>query len=190
MASEVSGPPSACAVLSAEFRSQGASLAPQDETRRDTQRIQGAIDQCGRGQTVELRRAGAQDAFLAGPLQLRSEVTLQIDEGVVLFASREARDYQVKQGSCGVVDDRGNGCRPLLSCDGTQNAGLSGAGAIDGRGELAILGETFSWWDLAGEARLNRGKVNAPRLLRVQGCQGFRRSSVQLRNSPADPNEH
>ena len=38
---------------------------------------------------------GANDAFLTGPLTIPSGVTLLVDAGVTLYASRNPRDYDV-----------------------------------------------------------------------------------------------
>jgi polygalacturonase len=55
------------------------SLAPADEDKLDTNRIQKAIDGCPKGSTVELKADGAHNAFLSGPLDLRAGVTLRVD---------------------------------------------------------------------------------------------------------------
>jgi polygalacturonase len=51
-----------------------------DENKLDTQQIQAAIDTCGSGRAVELKAGSNKNAFLVGPLQLRTEVTLVIDK--------------------------------------------------------------------------------------------------------------
>jgi polygalacturonase len=127
--------PAACTVLNAQLTAAGGkTLAEADETKFDTARIQDALDHCRAGQAVKLVSNGASNAFLAGPLQLRNGVTLVVDAGAILFASRNPRDYDISPGSCGVVNANGKGCRPLIGGDGIQNAGVMGDGAIDGRG--------------------------------------------------------
>src|SRR5689334_18980964 len=67
--------PPACATLQAKIGRAGTSLAPEDESKLDTARIQAAIDSCPAGHGVVLRRASPRlDAFLSGPLQLRKGV--------------------------------------------------------------------------------------------------------------------
>ena len=171
-----------CVALPAQIALHEGRINPTDETRLDTVRIQRALDHCAAGETLKLVAQGTSSAFLSGPLQLRNGVTLMIDGGVTLFASRDARLFEVKQGSCGVVDDKGNGCKPLLSCKSAMNAGLAGTGIIDGQGDQPILGETYSYRDLAQEARLKNGKLNAPKLLDRQGCRSVRVFRLVLRN--------
>ena len=48
------------------------SLAYEDETKLDTERIQDALDRCPPGGAVVLKKASERlDAFLSGPLELR-----------------------------------------------------------------------------------------------------------------------
>src|SRR5436853_3571421 len=77
-----------------------------DETKMDTARIQEAIDACPKGQAVELR-----GAFLSGALELRAGVTLLLSANTTLFASRNPRDFEVSEGSCGIVSQSGRGCK-------------------------------------------------------------------------------
>ncbi len=101
--------PSSCKVLLA---------SPQaDENNLDTARIQQAMDQCPAGRAVELKSDGARNVFLTGPLQLRQGVTLLVDAGTVLLGSRNPRDYDVSPGACGVVNQTGRGCKPLIGAD-------------------------------------------------------------------------
>ena len=83
--------PPSCVVLKADLHATDNALAAADETRLDTQRIQAALDHCGAGHAVELSIDGSNNAFLGGPLELRKGVTLLIDKGVTLYASRNPR---------------------------------------------------------------------------------------------------
>src|SRR5205823_14590492 len=105
--------------------------------------IQKALDSCPAGQAVGLT-AGA---FYAGPLQLRAGVTLLVDRGATLFASTNPRDYDLTPGSCGVVNEAGHGCKPLIGAEGIGGAGVMGDGTIDGRGGEKLTGQNVSWWD-------------------------------------------
>ena len=83
--------PPFCATLDAHLTSinDGTynTLAPADESKLDTERIQKAIDSCGKGKAVALQVHGASNAFLSGPLELREGVTLVVDKGATLFES-------------------------------------------------------------------------------------------------------
>ena len=63
--------PQLCTTLDAQLQSVGHTLAPGDEKKLDTARIQKAIDKCGKGRAVLLHVNEANNAFLSGPLELR-----------------------------------------------------------------------------------------------------------------------
>ena len=107
--------PPACATLVATKKAVNGTLAPADENQPDTTRIQEAIKTCPAGQSVKLTRDGAKDAFLSGPLKMASGVSLWVDAGTTLFASRNPRDYDREAGAptCGTDKfDDSNGCQP------------------------------------------------------------------------------
>ena len=112
--------PHSCTVLTARLKTPG------DETRTDTARIQSAIDGCAAGQAVELKAGGGNNVFLSGPVQLRAGVTLVVDGGVTLLGSRNPRDYDLTPGSCGIVSQRGHGCKPLIAVNNVSGAGVMG----------------------------------------------------------------
>jgi polygalacturonase len=152
----------------------------------DTLQIQAALDGCAPGKAVELKAAAGLDSFLSGPLQLRAGVTLLVDAGVILFASRNPRDYDTRPGACGVISTGGGGCRPLIGGTRVADAGVMGDGIIDGRGGESMLGVTVpgtTWWQLADQARAG-GTQNNPRLLVLSGCDNFTLYRITLRNSP------
>ncbi len=47
-----------------------------------------------------------QNAFLTGPLELRTGVTLVIDKGVTLFGSRDPAVYEMRIAGCTPADRR------------------------------------------------------------------------------------
>jgi polygalacturonase len=178
--------PQSCATLMASLSSSGGKLLEADEAKFDTQRIQAALDNCPAGKAVELKAAPGRDSFLSGPLQLRAGVTLLVDGGVILFASRNPRDYDTRPGACGVISAGGGGCRPLIGGTRVAGAGVMGDGIIDGRGGEPMLGTTTSgttWWQLADQARTG-GTQNNPRILVLSGCDNFTLYRITLRNSP------
>jgi polygalacturonase len=175
--------PVSCAVLTASLISVGGrTLAAEDEAKLDTARIQSAIDGCPKGRAVELKAAGEQDAFLSGPLQLRNGVTLRVDAGTILFGSRNPRDYDLRPGSCGIVDQAGHGCKPLIGGDGVAHTAVMGDGVIDGRGWATLIGENVTWWELAERARLG-GFQNCPRLIVLSHSTDFTLYRITLKNS-------
>jgi polygalacturonase len=175
--------PPSCFVVSAKLSAvDGKTLAEADEDKLDTDRIQKAIDGCAKGQAVELKADGAHNAFLSGPLDLRAGVTLRVDAKTILFGSRDARVYEVSPGSCGVVSQRGGGCRALINGSNVAGAAVMGDGIIDGRGWAKLIGKNVSWWDLAEQARAG-GSQNCPRLMVLSRCDNFTLYRVTLRNA-------
>ena len=175
--------PPACAAVPAQLTSLGGTIAAGDEHKPDTARIQAALDRCPPGRAVELKAEGSHDAFLSGPLQLRRGVALVVDRGAMLYASRNPRDYDLTPGVCGTITPRGHGCKALINGDHVPGAGVMGEGLIDGRGGAKIMGEEFTWWDLAEKARKG-GTQNNPRILILSHCDGFTLYRIHLKDSP------
>jgi polygalacturonase len=175
--------PPACATIEAHLSSKGATLAAADEDKLDTARIQKALDSCAPGKAVALKAAAGHNAFLSGPLDLRRGVTLLVDSGAILLASRNPRDYDLSPGVCGTITAGGHGCRALINGDGASDAAVMGDGIIDGRGSAKILGKDISWWDLAEQARKG-GNQNCPRIMILNRCDNFTLYRITLRNSP------
>ena len=114
---------------------------------------------------------------------MRAGVTLLVDASVILFASRNPRDYDTRVGACGVISTAGGGCRPLIGGTRVEGAGVMGDGIIDGRGGETMLGSSATWWQLADQARTG-GTQNNPHLLVLSGCDNFTLYRITLRNSP------
>ena len=168
--------PPVCSTLNA------TNAWPLDETRSDTARIQAALDSCSAGHAVELKSAGSRDSFLSGPLNLRSGVTLLVDGGVTLYGSRDPADYALQPGGCGIITEKGHGCRALINGEGLHDAGIMGDGVIDGRGGAKIGSGDITWWQLADKARAG-GSQNNPRILVLDKCTNFTLYRITLRNS-------
>jgi polygalacturonase len=175
--------PPVCTSLDAQLTRSGQSLAPADEGKLDTARIQQALDHCGKGHGVLLRPQGAANAFLSGPVELREGVTLIVDKGVTLYASRDPAVFETSPGSCGIVAPSGRGCKPLISVRNVSGAGIMGDGVIDGRGGEKLLGKDISWWDLAEEARKGGTQQNF-RLIVTDTANDFTLYHITLKNSP------
>ncbi|HXK07002.1 MAG TPA: glycosyl hydrolase family 28 protein [Verrucomicrobiae bacterium] len=177
--------PPACVTLTAALAAadNNRTIVEADESKLDTTRIQQALDACPAGRAVVLKSDSAHHAFLSGPLDLRAGVALVVDAGTILFASRDARLYEVRPGSCGIVSDSGRGCRALINGNGISGAAIMGEGAIDGRGWAKVLGKTVSWWELAEEARKG-GNQNCPRIAVLDRCDNFTLYRITLKNSP------
>jgi polygalacturonase len=176
--------PAACITLEAVVVANNGVIADKDERSLDTGRIQNAIDTCTAGKSVVLRAAGMKNVFLTGPLSLRSGVTLVVDVNTALVASRDPRLYDLAPGSCGIMSERGHGCKPLIAGNGAQDSGIMGEGSIDGRGGAKLLGQDVSWWDLAHEAKVTDRQQSVPTLISMRHADGFTLYKITLRNSP------
>jgi polygalacturonase len=175
--------PPICSSLDAQLTVSGQSLAKADEDKLDTARIQQALDGCGKGHGVQLRTHGTANAFLSGPLELREGTTLIVDKGAILFASRDPALFEKTPGSCGLVNEAPNGCKPLISAQHVSGAGVMGNGVIDGRGGEKLLGKDVTWWDLAEQARTG-GRQQVPRLIVTDTADNFTVYRITLKNSP------
>ena len=175
--------PPVCTPLEAHLTASNGNIATADESKLDTARIQRAIDNCSQGHAVALRAHNGANAFLSGPLELREGVTLLINKGVTLFASRDPALYATAPGSCGVVNQSGRGCRALISVQHVSNAGIMGDGVIDGRGGAKLLNKDITWWQLAEQAR-SGGRQQVPRILIADHADNFTLYRITLKNSP------
>ena len=176
--------PHSCTVLQAHLQAPLGVLSAANEHRTDTARIQSAIDQCPAGNAVELKAAGSDNIFLMAPIRLKAGVTLRVDQGVAVFASRDPRDYDSAPGSCGILTEHGHGCKALITALDAPGSGIMGEGAIDGRGGETLLGQNETWWDLAHRAKVQDKLQNCFRLIRVDHSDNFTLYKITLRNSP------
>jgi polygalacturonase len=198
---EPSLPATLCSTLPANLQQTGGLLpasadANPSTSKPDSARIQSAIDACstGGGGAVKLVSSGANNAFLAGPLALKTGVVLWVDAGVTLFASRSPLDYDVGTGGdagyCGDADaNHKNGCNPWISATNTTNSGIVGGGVVDGRGGAVLTSghhaNKVTWWDLAIQTKSSTAlQQNNFRMLQVTGGSGFTLYGVTLTNSP------
>ena len=195
MIAEPQFPTAVCQELSAVLTpnsNRSIDALDRDSSRSsiDTSRIQQSIDACPEGQAVKLVTGPqGESGFLSGPLKLKSHVTLWIDSGVTLYASRNPRDYDEGSGTCGTADHtKGKACRPLLSADRTEGSAIMGFGAIDGRGgSLLTDGQNrmkHSWWDLAHLTKTQGLIQHNPRLLEITASKDFTLYQISFLNTP------
>jgi polygalacturonase len=177
--------PAACVVLQARLAAVNGVLPADAEEHLDTARIQQALDQCTAGKAVELRAYGRTQTFLSGPLTLRSGVTLVIDANTSLAASANPRLYDITPGSCGILGEHGQGCKPLLGGTDISASGIMGDGSIEGRGGARILGLNDTWWQLAHQAKVLDRYQKVPGLLELTRVRDFTLYRITLRDSPA-----
>jgi polygalacturonase len=154
--------PTACATLQAT-QNVSAGAVPS-ETSLDTAAIQKALGACASGQAVKLAASGANNAFVTGPLTIPSGITLWVDAGTTLYATRDPKVW--------------GSATELISVTGSKS-GIVGDGVIDGQGGEPNVGSSQSWWDQnAG------GAGNSPALIAVKGATSFTLYRITLHNSP------
>ncbi|MGA2569286.1 MAG: pectinesterase family protein [Terracidiphilus sp.] len=176
--------PPACVTLRADVAAPNGIIADGDEQKLATARIQDALDHCAAGHAVVLRAHGKSSVFITGPLNLRPGVTLVVAKNTALVASRDPRLFDLSPGACGIVAERGHGCKPLITGDGAANAGIMGEGSIDARGGADLLGQSVSWWDLAHEAKVTDRQQSVPSMISLRHADNFTMYKITLRNSP------
>ena len=185
--------PATCETLDAQLETSDELFSSSDESSPpDTTRIQDALNSCsGKGEAVVLAPSGSDNAFLSGPLSLPASVTLVVDDGATLYASRDPANYQVSgQATCGTTASTGNGCKPFINVTGSD-AGIMGTqgsngsqGEIDGRGDQDILGTSTTWWGLSSQAQTDDDQQNNPRLIESDGFNNLTVYDIDLVNAP------
>ena len=205
--------PASCVVLHAEKLGHAEILPPYYEATTDTARIQKALDACKPGEAVELalgapaampgEAAPLPNAFLSGSLELRDSVTLLIDQGVTLYASRDPKDFDPDPAGggpllCGTMADvstsfdpaqnqntmpQGRPCKPLISAMNVKNAAIMGDGIIDDRGGAVIIGHDYTWWQMARAAEPKQQRYFSQRTIVASHADGFVLYRITLHNS-------
>jgi polygalacturonase len=112
---------------------------------------------------VRLATSGAANAFVTGPLNVPSGVSLWVDIGATLYGTRDPNVY--------------GSATALITVKGS-NSGIVGDGVIDGQGGEPQIGASQSWWDVNG----NGG--DSPALIQTSGAKNFTLYRITLHNSP------
>jgi polygalacturonase len=186
-------PATNCATLQAQLPGRTRVFSDADEASPpDTTRIQAALDTCeGSGGSVLLTAGDHGDtSFLSSPLTVHSGEYLVIDAGVTVFATRDAAAYQqAGKATCGSIGSSGTGCNPFITVTGS-NTGVEGVlartrhgrewGTIDGRGDMAVLGTTTTWYQIAATATAEGLKQVNPRLIQANSATNVTFYHVRL----------
>jgi len=182
---EPSLPKAVCTTLTAKLTQTGGLLPDSADTSPDTSRLEAALKACQAGHAVKLSADSSKNAFLSGPITLPSDVTLWIDKGVTLFASRNPKDFD-KPGdnTCGTVTNTSGNCVPFITVSNTKNSGLVGDGIIDGRGGSNLIGHNASWWDNAMQAKTHGTIQHNPRLIQIINSSNFTLYRITVQNAP------
>lgn len=165
-----------------EIKATKTGPAPDTMDTLDTNLIQTALTQC-KGGAVKLVADGANNSFVTGHLTV-SNVTLWIDAGVTLYASRDPEQYQ-KTGNCGRIGISDSGaCTDFITMDGIGPA-IMGDGVIDGQGGEPLIGHDYSWWQTSYALRAIDGSIGNPPLINTTTkTNGMVLYRITLYNSP------
>ena len=163
--------PAACTTLTAT--NAGATAA-----------IQKALNACPAGKAVRLVAGGGKTAFLSGPITIPSGRSLWVDKGTVLRAINKAAVFDNGSKTCGTLNGDGKGCNPLITMKGAKGSGIYGQGVIDGQGGTKLSDKGTTWWQLAANAKTQKKKQNAPRLVQIDNSQNITLYKITLKNSP------
>ena len=158
-------PPSTRPARVVNVRDAGAA---GDGVTPDTAAVQRAIDDCAArgGGTVRLP-AGT---YLAGTVELKSNVALHLDDGATLLGSTHAADYRnVEPFQDG--DNHTFGSAFVVARD-AANVAIEGPGTIDGQGKA-----------YAAANKKPGDDVRRPFLVRLLRCRGVDVSGVRLKSS-------
>ncbi|HEY1663132.1 MAG TPA: glycosyl hydrolase family 28 protein [Verrucomicrobiae bacterium] len=140
--------------------------ATGNSTNMDTAAIQQAIDAAaGAGGGTVVFPPGK---YLSASLDLKSHVTLQLDEGATLLGSPHQSDYRK-------VNFHG-----LLLADRQQDIAVCGKGVIDGQGEM-LAADTEK---LFGHGKLPDAKEDQrPVIINFRNCTNVTVQDITLKNS-------
>ena len=138
-----------------------------DGVTLNTQSIQKAIDFISEKGGGKLKFYVGR--YLTGSIQLKSNVTIEINEGAVLVATTSIYDYF-----------GANGIKALIVSEGQQNIGVSGKGVIEGQGP-AVLEQIAK--------QIQKGYLQeaisqaSPALIAMSNCSGINIEGFNLQNA-------
>ncbi len=162
--------------------------AAGDGVRKDTAAIARAIDACVKaGGGAVLLPPGR---YLTGSIELKSNVTLEVEAGATLLGSGDPADYAVVRNP--YLPEQGE-IAALIWGSGLVNVTVKGRGTVDGQGK--------TWWDRQWAASPKKGRptfsaeataaarkalVNGrPHLVKLVDCKNVLLEGLTFLNSPS-----
>ncbi|MES2808016.1 MAG: glycosyl hydrolase family 28 protein [Bacteroidota bacterium] len=120
--------------------------------------------------------------YLTGGIHIKSDVTLQLDEGAVLLGSVSPYDYE-RQNTA--FDHNFNTSLALILGLNQRNIGITGKGIIDGQGKelAAAIGETLRKGLDKGGSVNRPDEDRRPMLINLFGCENVNIKNITLKNS-------
>jgi polygalacturonase len=110
--------------------------------------------------------------YLTGTVQLKSNVSIRLEEGAILVGSSSVYDYS------GV-----NGNKAILIADGQQNIYVSGKGVVEGQGSIVLEQITQQW-----KKGFLKGMLvsNSPALIAMNNSRNLAVEGINLVNACGD----
>ena len=156
--------------LSAKEYNITAYGAKSDTTILSTRAIQGAIDDCsGNGGGKVIIPTGL---YQTGTLYFKSNVTLHLDQGAILYGSTHLSDYPENLPGYTFYRKR-EVKRALIYAEKCSDIAIEGEGMINGQGEAFLVSKS---------SKVNSYSVR-PYLIWMIQCRNVRTEGVKLRNS-------
>jgi polygalacturonase len=201
--------PKTCAVYRAPLRSssEGPTVGPSateqnSESGAEAAALVEKLKSCPAGQAVELALGedNSLNSFLLDPISIPPGVSLIIDGGVTVYASRDPALYQdtspkTNPGGkivCGTVGQYPpvRGCISFLTF--ASNSGLYGYGVIDGQGNRTLLtgvnAGKKTWWDLTTDKHGTNDEQASPKVIGAgtltESADNFVIYKITIRNPP------
>jgi polygalacturonase len=155
--------------------------AVADGLTDNTAAIQNAIDSCATmgGGTVELSASGINSVYVTGPIQLASNVYLNIDDGVTLLATNDHSRYVPAY-----INWVYRPNEALISANGATNVGITGSGTIDGAADQPDPKDGGRTWHDVGAMDSPTLKSTRPWVIEFYLCEHVTISGVTIRNHP------
>lgn len=145
-----------------------------DSRTVNTKAIQDAVDYCSdRGGGIVIFLPGV---YKSGTIYLKSNVTLQIDNGVQLIGSENIDDYPDQVSELPTYDKPDLTSKALIYAEGQENIAITGYGIINGNGDLIDRNSGRKGY-LAPSFKYR------PRIIHIRDCDRVLIDGVKLTNS-------
>lgn len=154
----------------------------------NTKAIQAAIDAANEAKGG--RVIFPKGKFLAGRIEMKSDVDLYLEEGAVLLGSTNPNDYKALNSEVAPVSPKSddNSQLALILANNANNISLSGKGLIDGQGRaLALNIDSLYHLGIIKDPNYNKGNLRPsetvrPKLFLFSQCKNVKIFDLTIKN--------